>query len=39
MSYNLARVIWAMFCIGGCVYLIINYGWSPWWMLLAIILA
>lgn len=34
----IAQLIWAIFCVGGSVYLY-SIGWSGWWVVLGILLA
>lgn len=32
-------IIWRMFILAGTVYLIVEFNWSMWWLLLALMLA
>lgn len=38
-AYFLYVIVWEVFVWGGTVYLIVNYDWSKWWLLYALLLS
>lgn len=38
VAYLIYILLWGSLCMVGTVYLILQYDWSKWWMLFAIIL-
>lgn len=38
LGYTLMILLWDMFIVAGTIYLIQVHKWSPWWILLALLL-